>query len=447
MKTGKKKFSFTLDRKSLAKRKKKYRLWKRFLATKDAKVYEEYCKCRITKQRYTKSKCRITKQWYTKSKCRITKQRYTKSKCRNQVRRITRNAIKKQEQEIAKKAKYNSKVFWKFINSKTKFRSSIPNLYTTKKPDADKMTTDDHQKANILGEYFSSVFVKEHPRVFKEIASVLVNLLFMIFNLTIKHSKIPSAWKLASITAIYKNKGSKHSAENYRPISLTSIACKIMESFIRDSMLNYLKANDILSNEQFGFLRGRSTVLQLLKVVDKWTEIMDKGGVIDVIYCDFQKALDTVPHKRLLEILIHYGITDPVISWVQDFLSNRRQHILVNGCKSEIFEVISGVPQGSVLGPLLFIIYINSMIDKTGSLDLFLYADDLKIYNEINTDEDVEALQQDLDRLYDWTQYSLLKFHPGKCVAMCLKSKSKNNEPNCFYNMDQTKLKKRKYRK
>ena len=306
-----------------------------------AKVYEEYCKCRITKQRYTKSKCR------------------------NQVRRITRNAIKKQEQEIAKKAKYNSKDFWKFINSKTKLRSSIPNLYTTKKPDADKMTTDDHQKANILGEYFSSVFVKEpgwswilseeekpnvkkeprlditkeiikeklqelnvnkspgpdnlHHRVFKEIAPVLVNPLFTIFNLTIKHSKLPSAWKLASITAIYKNKGSKHSAENYRPISLTSIACKIMESFIRASLLNYLKANDILSNEKFGFLRGRSTVLQLLKVVDKWTEIMDKGGVIDVIYCDFQKAFDTVPHKRLLEILIHSGITDPVLSWVQDF--------------------------------------------------------------------------------------------------------------------------------
>ena len=86
-----------------------------------------------------------------------------------------------------------------------------------------------------------------------------------------------------------------------QPISLTSIACKFMESFIRDSMLNYLKANDILSNEQFGFLRRRSTVLQLFKVVDKWTEILDKGGVIDVIYCDFQKAFDTVPHKGQIE--------------------------------------------------------------------------------------------------------------------------------------------------
>ena len=189
-------------------------------------------------------------------------------------------------------------------------------------------------------------------------------------------------------------------------------------------MLNYLKANDILSNKQFGFLRGRSTVLQLLKVVDKWTDIMDKGSVIDVIYCDFQKAFDTVPHKRLLEILIHYGITDPVLSWVQDLLSNRRQQILVTGCKSEIFEVISGVPQGSILGPLLFIIYINSMIDKTGSLDLFLYADDLKIYNEINTEitsrEDALILQSDLSLLEQWSKHWLLNFHPDKCHVLTL---------------------------
>jgi hypothetical protein len=249
------------------------------------------------------------------------------------------------------------------------------------------MTKDDYQKASILGEYFSSVFVKEpdwtwgmndedkpsikeelqinitkeiihknildlnvnkspgsdnlHPRVFKELAAVLVDPLFMIYNLSLRLGKVPSAWKLASISAIYKSKGSKHNAENYRPISLTSVACKMMESIMRDSMLTYLKKNGLLSDKQFGFLGGRSTVLQLLKAVDKWTEILDRGGVVDVIYCDFRKAFDTVPHKRLLELLIHYGIKDPVLSWVEDFLSNRKQQISVNGCKSKLFDPVS----------------------------------------------------------------------------------------------------------
>ena len=137
-----------------------------------------------------------------------------------------------------------------------------------------------------------------HPRVVKELSLVIVNLFYYIFNLSIKTGKIPSAWKLGSISAIYKNKGSKHCVENYRPISLSSIACKMLESIIRDSFMTYLMANKILTAKQFGFLRGRSTILQLLRVVDKLTKLLDNGGVIDTIYCDFTKAFDTVPHQR-----------------------------------------------------------------------------------------------------------------------------------------------------
>ena len=129
-----------------------------------------------------------------------------------------------------------------------------------------------------------------------------------------------------------------------------------------------------------------------MNVVDKWTEILDRGVAVDVIYCDFQKAFDTVPHKRLIKLLSYYGICDPVLSWIRDFLSNRKQQVSVNGCKSETFDVISGVPQGSVLGPLLFIIYINSMIEKAGTAEIFLYADDLKIYKEIASEEDMDKL-------------------------------------------------------
>ena len=452
MKIGKRKFNVPLDRKGLSKRKKKYRLWKRYLETKDASVYQEYCRCR------------------------------------NQVRRLTRKALKDQEKRVAKNASVNSKLFWKYVTSKTKLRGSIPNLNKSSKADPTKMTINDQEKAEVLAKFFSNVYIQEpdwtwilddekkasvkeelkiqitkktieiklrelnvnkspgpdlmHARVIKEISCALIDPFYIIFNLSLKLGKIPSAWKLASVIPIYKNKGSKQEAGNYRPISLTCIACRMMESIIRDSMMKYFKENFLLSEKQFGFVSGRSTVLQLLTVVDKWTEIMDRGGEIDVIYCDFQKAFDTVPHGRLLDLLDHYGIKDPILSWIKDFLQNRKQQVLVNGCKSREFSVLSGVPQGSVLGPLLFIVYINSLVEKSGHSELYLYADDLKVFKEIKSEDDIEKLQGTLDKLYDWTCYSLLRFHPDKCVKMRLsssKSKQKKFEGN--YNMDETKLK------
>ena len=452
VKTGKRKFSHPIDKKTLSKRKKKYRLWKRYLESRDAKVYEEYCRCR------------------------------------NQVRRLTRQGIKVYERNIAEKSRKNGKVFWKYINSKVKMRSAVPELYTTNKHDPQKMTKNDHEKANILRNFFSSVYVKEpdwswilrdedkpyikedlrlnltkedilqkllklnankspgsdnvQPRVIKELDPVLVDPLFIIFELSLKLGKVPSAWKLATVTAIFKNKGNKHDPRNYRPISLTSIACRILESIFRDSIMGYLKTNSILSDKQFGFLGGRSTILQLLIAMDEWTEILDRGGAMDVIYCDFQKAFDTVAHNRLMDALCHYGLKDPILSWIEDYLKNRKQQVSVNGSKSSLFDVSPRVPQGSVLGPLLFIIYINSMVVKAGDTNLLLYADDVKLYREIKTDEDVETLQTDLDKLYDWTQYSLLKFHPDKCVVMRLmSSRSKKLKPNALYNMDERRLK------
>ena len=205
--------------------------------------------------------------------------------------------------------------------------------------------------------------------------------------------------------------------------------------------MSFLKANNILSDKQFGFRGGRSTVLQLLNVVDHWSKILDNGGTVVAIYCDFQKAFDTVPHNRLNHLLTFYGLPNPILSWIEDFLTDRLQHVSVNGITSEQFHAPSGVPQGSVLGPVLFIIYINSMILKAGNANIYLYADDLKLYREIKSEDDTELLQKDLDILYDWSLYSLLKFHPGKCVVMRFEPSSNKIESNPFYGMDEIRLK------
>ena len=166
-------------------------------------------------------------------------------------------------------------------------------------------------------------------------------------------------------------------------------------------------------------------------------EILDRGGVIDVVYCDFQKAFDTVPHKRLIEVLAYYGFTNPLLSWVKDFLTGRTQQVIVNGCISRKYEVTSGVPQESVLGQVLFVIYVNLLIEKSNSKNLYVYADDLKIFEEIKGAEDADGLQKEIDTLYDWTQYSLLKLHPGKCVVMRIKPKRKTMSVNSFYDIKQ----------
>ena len=162
-------------------------------------------------------------------------------------------------------------------------------------------------------------------------------------------------------------------------MSLTSIVVKLAESIIRGEIITHMKLNNLFSKKQFEFLGGRSTVLQLLMVLDKWTEILDQGGVIDVIYCDFMKAFDKVPHNRLLEKIACYGICGKVHRWLQGFLLNRHQRVMVQGSFSKWHNVLSGIPQGSVLGPLMFVMYINDLPIKAVNSELFLFADQQRL--------------------------------------------------------------------
>ena len=192
-----------------------------------------------------------------------------------------------------------------------------------------------------------------------------------------------------------------------------------MESIIKEAVLKHMAENNLLSPKQFGFISGRSTVTQLLKYLNKCVDILVSGGVVDAIYLDFAKAFDTVPHSRLLGKLRSYGINGNVLKWIEAFLRDRTQVVKVNGEESFSAPVLSGIPQGSVLGPLLFVIYINDLPDCISS-DSFLFADDTKIFREITSAEDSDKLQRDLKALEDWSKKWLLQFNADKCHVLTL---------------------------
>jgi len=238
----------------------------------------------------------------------------------------------------------------------------------------------------------------------------------MIFSWSYEQGDLPEDWKQAHITSIYK-KGDKSEAGNYRPVSLTSVICKVMESIIKDHMLSTLEETGRMTRYQHGFTKGKSCLTNLLETFEAWTRLLDAGFGIDVIYLDYKKAFDTVPHRRLLTKLQSFGITGRLLRWIEAFLDKRQMTVLVNGHSSRWADVLSGVPQGSVLGPLLFLLFVNDLPDWVCN-SIRMFADDTKIWATIKKQEDSVSLQKDLDRLVDWSNLWLLKFNPAKCKVM-----------------------------
>jgi len=197
-----------------------------------------------------------------------------------------------------------------------------------------------------------------------------------------------------------------------------------METFVKNALNKYLIGNDLLSKEQFGFVSGRNTITQLLVTINDRMLDLDNNTPVDAAYMDFQKAFDAVPHQRLLNKLEGYGINSNILHWIKSFLSDRFQYVKINNSSSSSLKVTSGVPQGSVLGPTLFIYYINDLPCVVNNTKVKIFADDTRVYKGINNHDDTLILQNAIDSMFQWTQKWLLQFNKDKCKVLHL---GKNN--------------------
>lgn len=263
-----------------------------------------------------------------------------------------------------------------------------------------------------------------HARVLKEGADSLSEALSLIFDRSLRFTEIPQDWKLANVTPIFK-KGRKDDASNYRPVSLTCVVCKLLERIIKDSVWEHLNKFRLIRDTQHGFRSGRSCLTNLLEFLEFITKQLDEGNNVDVIYLDFSKAFDKVPHRRLLHKLRSHGIGGGLVNWIGEWLTDRKQRVVLNGTMSGWKEVVSGVPQGSVLGPLLFLIYINDL-DVGISSKISKFADDTKIASTVQGAQDNYRIQRDLNRLIAWADRWQMEFNAKKCQVMHLGRDNRN---------------------
>lgn len=259
------------------------------------------------------------------------------------------------------------------------------------------------------------------PLFIVKCAKGLVRPLMIIFTRSVNEGIVPSLWKYAYITPVHKS-GNKSDIINYRPISKLCLFGKILERIIYTQVYSTFSSSFI--PQQHGFLKNRSTTTNLLSFVDFTTSSMDDGGQVDCIFTDYSKCFDRIDHNILLQKILDAGIHGNLYRWITSYIKNRSQAVVINGVVSKRHLVPSGVPQGSLLGPLLFNIFINDIYTCFQNSLFLLYADDMKVFKRINNVEDCYSLQQDLERLENYCQLNNLELNVSKCYTITFTRKA-----------------------
>ena len=388
-----------------------------------------------------------------------------------------RNAKRRMEKNLAYSKETSTKTFANYIKSKSKTITGIGPLRSA----TGALITDEKEMAEVLNSFFASVFTKDDPldstplrnietverltnvvftrgkirekikglktnsapgpdgisvKLLQSACEELLEPLMLLYESTLNSGTVPSVWKQAVVTPIFK-KGTKGEPGNYRPVSLTSIPCKIFESIMKDSIMDHLLDNNLIKSSQHGFMPGRSCSTNLITFLNKVTDIVDRGKAADIFYLDFAKAFDKVPHKKLIYKMYNKGIQGNILRWIENWLTGRTQSVKVGGELSAPCAVESGVPQGSVLGPPLFTVFIDDVDDYTPLLDLLnKFADDTKGLKVIESATDRDKLQSTLDNLSKWAEDWGMRFNIAKCKIMHVG----RNNPRYEYNMAGIKL-------